>query len=340
MRACRVPLHDSGWCEFVESHPDATLFHTPAWAQLLADCYRFDAFALTVRDTDGEVLAGVPTLAVGGTLRGRRWVSLPFSDSCDLLKRPGVDPGSLTEALRELVFGSGIRELEIRTGLPAIGDVYSTNVGSHFALDLPEDPAELHPHKLHRNTRNRAQRDGVEVVRGSEPSDIAEYYRLHTLTRRRLGVPVQPYRFFDLISERFITTGKGFVASALLDGKVVAAGVYLTHKSTMVAKFGASDPDSRDNGAGYLIDWETMVSACREGYRLLDFGRTDLGADGLRRYKSGWDAVETPLVYSHIARRKPDADLPDVGELPKRIIRHSPVWVCRALGELFYRGSA
>jgi hypothetical protein len=73
----------------------------------------------------------------------------------------------------------------------------------------------------------------------------------------------------------------------------------------------------------------------------MDFGRTDLeGGDGLRYYKRGWGAVETPLVYTHISRTPPSGSSLSVGNLPKRMIRSSPPWVCRALGEVLYRWSA
>jgi hypothetical protein len=84
-----------------------------------------------------------------------------------------------------------------------------------------------------------------------------------------------------------------------------------------------------------------MVAGCIEGYKRLDFGRTDFGADGLRHYKASWGAVEYPLFYSHISSTPPTSSgAPPTGALSKQIVRHSPLWVCRALGEVFYRWSA
>ena len=60
----------------------STPFHDPAWAQLVADCYGFDAFAAALIAEDGEIRAGAPMVAVRHLGRRPRWVSLPFTDYC------------------------------------------------------------------------------------------------------------------------------------------------------------------------------------------------------------------------------------------------------------------
>jgi lipid II:glycine glycyltransferase (peptidoglycan interpeptide bridge formation enzyme) len=70
-------------------------------------------------------------------------------------------------------------------------------------LDRSEDDvfAALHANQVRRNIR-RAQRAGVVVRPGNAEADVTEvFYRLHTRTRHRLGVPVQPLRYFRLLWE-------------------------------------------------------------------------------------------------------------------------------------------
>ncbi len=340
MKVVPLAITDSRWCDFATSHPSSEVFHLPAWTSVIADCYRFDSFALAALDADGEILGGVPVIAVRRPFGRPRWVSLPFSDACPMLVRTDVPIVDVIAALRDHALASRATELEVRSDLPPLRGSYPVQVGHHHRLELPKDPSDLRPKKNHRNARNRAQRNGIRVVCGATAHDVATYYRLHTLTRRRLGVPVQPRRFFDLIYDRLVRQGNGFVATALLDGDVLASGLYLLHNGTLVAKFGASDPSHQDTGAGYLVDWEVMRTACTEGYHTLDLGRTDLDAEGLRLYKSGWGCSERPLVYNHISSRPHTADRPRVGQLSRRIIRKSPLLVCRALGEVLYRWTA
>ena len=39
-----LPLTDPAWISFVEGHPEATPFHHPAWANVLARSYRFESW--------------------------------------------------------------------------------------------------------------------------------------------------------------------------------------------------------------------------------------------------------------------------------------------------------
>jgi len=341
MKVAAITIDDPRWSEFVNSHPGAGPFHLPAWASTIADCYRFESFALTAQDTDGEILAGLPAIAVRSPLAGRRWVSLPFTDSCPPLIRADMPKEDVLTALGEHVLAGQARELEVRSALPPAHHHHPVTVGYIHTMALPPDPTMIHPNKTHRNLRNQALRNGVRVTQGSTLQDVAAFYRLHTLTRRRHGVPVQPRRFFDLLWDRVLAPGHGFVATATLDGEVLAAAVFLVHNGTLVNKYHASDPRLPDKRAGYLIDWEVMAAGCTAGYHTLDMGRSGLDAAGLRLYKSLWGAVETPLIYTHVSRIPPAAHHgSSVGGRSRQIIRRSPLWVCRALGELFYRWTA
>jgi len=282
----------------------------------------------------------VPVTEVRTPFSRSRWVSLPYTDYCPPLVRADADAEAVAVALNYHARANRIDDLEIRAELPRVQAAHAVDAGYRQWVELPSDPENLHPKKNHRNARNKAQKRGVRVTRESSAEAVAIYYRLHSLTRRRLGVPVQPRRFFDLIAERLVLAGHGFVAIATLDDEVVASGLYLAYNGTMVAKYGASDPARQDTGAGYLIDWEVMAAACREGYHTLDFGRTDAEAEGLRLYKAGWGSTESPLVYTHLSEREPSPTVSRMGDLSKQVIRRSPVWVCRALGEVFYRWAA
>ena len=340
MQASRLTIDDQRWHEFTSTHPDAGPFHLPAWTALIAECYRFQAFVLAVRDDDGELLAGVPVVVVRFPLRPQRWVSLPFSDSCPLLLRPGIAVEDVIGAFDEHRRASGCGELELRCALPAGDGVYPVEVGYQHVVKLPQDASDLHPHRNFRQHRNQAASKGVRVARGCAREDMEAFYRLHTLTRRRLGVPVQPHRFFALLRHRLLEPGHGFVATAALDGQVLAAAVYLVHNGTIVAKYQASDPDRRETGAGHLMHWEVLSSGCGEGYHSYDMGRTDPDAEGLRVFKQRMGADETPLFYTHVTSTPPSEKRAGVGSLSQRVISGSPVWVCRALGETLYRWTA
>src|SRR6267143_1572505 len=74
------PLHERDWDESVSSHPQATIFHSSAWARVLSETYGHRPCYLRISARD-EPLALVPMMEVQTLFTKARGVCLPFSDS-------------------------------------------------------------------------------------------------------------------------------------------------------------------------------------------------------------------------------------------------------------------
>lgn len=332
----RLGLDDERWVAFVGSKRDAIPFHHPEWGRLLADCYGFDAFALAVAGGTGELAGGIPVIETRGPLGRRRWISLAFSDFC-----PPLGDRELGEQLDEERRRAGIGGLEIRDELPGFD---GREVAVLHTLSLDRAPEQLfsrfHRSQVQRNVK-RAEKEGVQVRRGRSAEDLVDvFYSLHLQTRRRQGVPVQPRRFFRLLWERMLAPGLGFVSLAEFEGRPVAGAVFLRWGSTATYKFGASDPQYLRLRPNHLIFWDAIRTLAEDGVQSLDFGRTDLGNRGLREFKSGWGSTETPLVYTVLGEGLPEVGPGRAARALGPVIRRSPPWVCRALGERLYRYAA
>ena len=87
--------------------------------------------------------------------------------------------------------------------------------------------------------------------------------------------------------------------------------------------------------------WSAIRLACDQGFRLFDFGRTELGNEGLREFKRGWGTSEQELFYSSIGAPATDSQSSvKVERLLGTLIRHSPPWVARAIGASLYKYAA
>jgi CelD/BcsL family acetyltransferase involved in cellulose biosynthesis len=336
------PITDPQWGSFVDSHGAALPFHHSWWAATLAECYGFQAFSLTFDDEAGRILAGVPVIEVR-RMRGRpRWVSLPFTDNCPPLTT-GQDGTWLGRNLDEARRAFGARRFEVRDELhgPGVhpGGTYLTH---HLSLERSDEEllASFHASQVRRNIR-RAEKAGVQIRAGTTERDVtAAFYGLHVRTRRRLGVPVQPARYFRLLWRRIIEPGHGTVLIAELAGRPIAAAIFLTSEGTCVYKYGASDERKWNARPNHLLFWTAIRWSAARGCRTFDFGRTGHGDEGLREFKSRWGTVERQLSYSVLADSAPRAGGVAVPSLVGSVIRHSPVVVPRALGEVLYRYTA
>ena len=114
------PRTDERWEEFVERAERATMFHHPAWLELLAARYRYDFAASCLVDDDGRVVAGLPWARIESRLTGRRLVALPFSDACPPLIE-GASAEELARAIDEHRREAGLG-LEVRWLLDSLSD--------------------------------------------------------------------------------------------------------------------------------------------------------------------------------------------------------------------------
>jgi CelD/BcsL family acetyltransferase involved in cellulose biosynthesis len=336
----RLAPGDSRWTRLVDGAPEATAFHQPAWLHALTQTYGYEPLVLALVDAQGEAAAGIPVTLVRRPLSGATYVSLPFTDHCPPIARDGAALELLAAALRDWRRRPGGSGLEIRGHLPAASGLHGEVVGVRHLLPLDGASDELSKLKpaVARHVR-AAMRAGVEVRVSRSWADMETFYRMHVLTRRRLGVPVQPKRFLKAVWEQVVEPGMGFLSVAEDGGgAAVATALFLAHGQALIYKYGASDASRWELKPNHLLFWRAIGWGRENGFRELDFGKSDLGSDGLRRFKSGWGAEEVPLEYMRSERSGPGAAGSErlAGAL-KAVISHSPALVCRATGELLYR---
>lgn len=334
---------DSRWTSFVEGHPSATPFHHPAWADVLAAAYGFEAAGLALVDDEGEIEAALPIIRLGRRASRRRAVSLPFTDWCAPLLRPDADPSRLGERLEAVRRAFPLASLEVRDRLDGEAG-HAVVQGYRHVLTLDRDPetvfAGFERSRVKRKLR-RAERESLSVRRSDSKSDLLDvFYPLHVRTRRRLGVPVQPRRFFEVLWHQFLSRGLGFVVSAHLGEAPAAATVIFAWNRRMFYKFSASDRDLGDIGSTQAVVWDAVRWGCENGHLDFDFGRTDVGHEGLRAFKRAWGSEEVELAYTVLAERPPRPSSGRALALLGPVIRRSPELVTRAIGRAGYRYTA
>jgi len=332
-------LDDPRWTEFVAARADASPFHHPAWAKLIAESYGHQTLAVVEVDGAG-IAAGIPAVEMKGLGRRRRWISLPYTDHCDVLVRNAHPVESLVRSLTTLHEGGQAPPVQIRTQLDG-STVRREVVGFRHTLELSGDSSAVFQSFKRTQVQQpiaKAQKEGLVVRFAESWEETAEtFYRLHVATRRRLGAPVQPKRYFRLLWERLIERDLGFVLVAYAGDQPAAAAVFLAWNGTVVYKYSASDTNLWKLRPNNLLLWTAIQWACERGYGLFDFGRTDRDNEGLRAFKRGWGTTEHELVYSSIGAAGAQTSGSDASKLARPLIQRMPEWFCRAVGEVAYR---
>jgi CelD/BcsL family acetyltransferase involved in cellulose biosynthesis len=326
------PITDARWLRFVEHSPEASIFHHPLWLRLLNERYGWHITSPALARDDGELTAGLPLARVESRLTGRRLVALPFSDLCP----PLGDTAALAPVV-EVQRAASRLPLEVRDPYPALPGAHVVPLFFAHFVALDEQAEGRQAPVFRRNVRT-AGRAGVTIERRTDRHALETFFRLHLLTRRRQGVPTQPLRFIRAFESLF-AAGLGHVALAVHDDRPIAAAVFLGTGRTLTYKYGASDRDALHLRPNNLLFAEQIAWARAEGYEVLDLGRTDPRAEGLRRFKRSLGSEEQQLSYTFVHMEPPRHNRARDRVLTG-VIRRSPPALGRAIGAALYRHAA
>jgi len=112
--------------------------------------------------------------------------------------------------------------------------------------------------------------------------------------------------------------------------------VFLLFKDTVYYKFGASDEAHLVHRPNHGIMWDAIRWAGGEGYRVLDFGRSDLDGEGLIKFKRGWATEESDLRYYRTPASTAGEKNTGVLEKMKPVFQRLPVPVLKVIGKVLY----
>src|SRR5437868_10121300 len=221
------PLVDSEWDDAISMHPDATIFHSTAWARVLVDTYGHRPCYVQM-SLNGSLLALVPMMEVQSVLTRSRGICLPFSDYCAPLTFSTFGHEVVLQKLQPIARERRCSYFELRSHSIVPVDVpASESYYGHF-LDLRIGPGALISNfssSVQRAVR-KAERSGLTVSIQSTPDAMAQFYKLHLRTRRRHGVPPQPRSFFINIQRHLISAGFGFIVLVECQKAPIAAAMF------------------------------------------------------------------------------------------------------------------
>jgi hypothetical protein len=346
------PLRDRRWDLLVEAHPESSLFHTSGWLQALCRSYGYEAVAYTTSAPGDELTNAVVFCRVKSWLTGSRLVSLPFSDHCQPLRSASADLTEVVEGITKAEQSAGCKYVELRPrtrdrALPA-----SIQAGSLpqayvlHTLDLRHGLLEIfrrfHKDCTQRKIR-RAEREGLVHEVGRSETLLKQFYRLLIVTRKRHGLPPQPFAWFRNLLE--FLKEKATVHVASKDGRAIASILTILHKDTLTYKYGCSDARFHNLGGMPFLFWKAIQEAKAAGLTELDLGRSEVFNTGLVNFKENLGADSVPLTYYRLVSNAGSARA-RTGIVPwhdhaeqfaRKIFARMPPSLLSASGRLLYR---
>jgi CelD/BcsL family acetyltransferase involved in cellulose biosynthesis len=337
------PLRDPRWPEFLQNHPNASIFHSPGWVEALRRTYGYQPVVFTTASPSQGLSNGLLFCRINSRFTGRRLVSLPFSDHCEPLTDTTEN---LTELLRFLEQNLQkekwryveLRPLNYRGSSPA--GFEQTQASYIHTLNLSPSQDEIfrsfNKDSIQRKIR-RAEREGLTYEEGRSEQFLNQFYQLLLRTRRRHQLPPQPREWFRNLIECLGDQLKIRVASR--DGQPMASILTLQFKNVMVYKYGCSDAKYHNLGPMHLLFWKSIQEAKNKGLKEFDLGRSDADNAGLVEFKDRWGATRSTLTYlRYPAGHTKKASREGWGvRFAKQLFLHMPDGFLEAAGKLLYR---
>ncbi|MDB6093021.1 MAG: hypothetical protein JWM32_583 [Verrucomicrobia bacterium] len=334
------PLEIPTWDQQVARFSESSFFHSSAWCRVLHHTYGYTPQYLIDGDANGFTSA-LPLMEVNSWLTGRRGVSLPFTDVVPPLLGNGANFPDFFAAARGWGKSRGWKYLECRGGRALLADApASTSFLSH-TLDLARDEKVVFAgfEESVRRAVRKAEKSGIQIEFSQDTAAMRDFYRLLCKTRQRHGVPPQPWHFFSQIQRQVLAENHGWVVLARHNGTPVAGAVFFQFDRKAIYKFGASDAAFQQLRGNNLVMWNAIQRYIQLGSRSLDFGRTSVGNDGLRKFKLGWGTAEKTADYVRYDLRSGDfvtaAD--ETSGWHTRVFNALPIWISRTIGAALYR---
>lgn len=340
MNATLLDPSDAEWDRLVLAHPSSSFFHSSAWARVLTRTYGHKPFYLRMT-SEGKTAALLPLMEVSSRLTGRRGVCLPFSDFAAPLIFSQGSEGELLRCLGELARERAWRHAEIRGGLDPVAAAPGRAPFHGHTLDLRggEEAVFASLKSPTRGAIRKAQSYRLTIRVDASESALRDFYNLHILTRRRHGIPPQPWTFFRSIQEEVLDRQLGFVVSVRSAHRCLAAAVYFSWGTSALYKFAASDHRSLHLRPNHLVMWEAIKLLIADGVSSLHLGRTASDNEGLRRFKLSWGTTEEKLSYlrlNPITGLFAPAQLANPSALQQRLFAKLPLALNVLAGNLIY----
>jgi lipid II:glycine glycyltransferase (peptidoglycan interpeptide bridge formation enzyme) len=238
-------------------------------------------------------------MEVDSVLTGRRGISLPFTDECEVL---GGDERMRRAIFRQLVIRAterGWKYIELRGRLPGCEDVKASTVFHGHSIQLERDSENAFG-KISGRARTavrKALQEGVSVEIVNNRDAMGSFYTLLCESRQHHGAPAQPERFFHNIYRDIIQADAGTIILAKKDNKPIAGAIFFHFGRTAIYKYAGAAKAFKQLQASSLVLWKAIEHYGHGGFSVLDLGRTSLSNAGLRQFKLAWGAAERRIEY-------------------------------------------
>lgn len=298
------------WDFFLQESKNASFASLFDWKIIYEEVFGFETFYLLIQEE--EKLRGIlPLVLIKSPLigKGSFLISTPYLTQSGLcLNGVSLDPTPVINTLSKLVKDCGARYVEIRQIVPFVSDKLFTRKDNFtFQIDLSQGEEKLwegFTPKV-RNQIRKAQKSGIEIITGKDKYFINGFYQVFSKRMKELSFPAYPKSYIEAIVK--ILNNNSKIILALYKGKIIGGMLLISFRDTLSNPYTATLVEYNSLCPNNLMYWEAIKQGAREGFSILDMGRSQEGSSTYQ-FKKQWGASAVQLYYQYLFSEKEKGD--------------------------------
>jgi len=284
------------WDDYVDQHPEGTLFHRTPWKMSIDDSFGHRSYYLIAENIDGSITGLFPLFRLKSFLFGNYLISVPFAELGGVLADDDETAEQLFEYAASLTreLKSDYLEIRSRKALPGL------KVKSLYYNFSREIFPELEANLLAIPRKSRAAvRQGIKCGLVAEYGNhlFDQFYEILARNYQDLGTPVFPRSFFLNLLANHGEQAQIMVVKTI-EGEPIATILIFFYRDRVIPYYAGSLNEFRKLSPNDFKYWELMKYGCENGYRVFDFGRSKEGA-GSFDFKRHWGFEPESLAYQY-----------------------------------------
>ncbi len=335
----KIHLYDrsyrDAWDGYVRANPNSTCYHLIGWKDIIEKSFGHRTWYLLSHDTTGSINGILPIVHLKSVLFGSFGISLPFFNYGGVCADNDEACRDLLREAQVIASVAGMEHIELRHCDNVLPEMPVKTSKVAMRLELPvryEDLESAFGAKL-RSQIKRAVKEGMYTsVGGLE--ELKSFYEVFSRNMRDLGTPVYSRNFFRNILKAFPETTRVCTVYTR-DGIPAASGLIIGFRDVLEIPWASSVRQFNRFGPNMLLYSTVLEFACRQGYRIFDFGRSTPG-EGTHKFKEQWGAKPRQLYWHYLMEN--GEPMPEINphnpkyRLAIRVWRHLPLRLTRLVG--------
>jgi FemAB-related protein (PEP-CTERM system-associated) len=333
------------WARFVTEHPEANLYHTLLWRDIIQEIFGHQPIYLLC-ESEGKIRGVLPMFLVRFPFLGSKLISIPYDiGSGGALVIDEASELALVEQAIKLAQEMQVNYLELRYGSsrPALAQFHLVQSQPVLISEMELESEEQVLAGLkedHRKAIRKAQNRGVIVREAKSLEDFHTFYRIYLQVFRDFGTPPYGSGYFPTLWRRLHGSRSVRLLLAYVQQRCVGGLLLFCWGKNLVSKFAACLPEAVPLRAYVALYWRAIQLGLELGYRKLSWGTSSRNQTGLVEFKERWGARTRPAMLYHLPMRGKIPSLEkyyDSQGLTRQLWRKLPLKVTPSIGGLINR---